>query len=816
MPLGCVISAFAESGAGNGQQNALISADAHRIEDGKASMNICLSCLSHINPYCQYETSNNQWTCSVCGYEDNIISDPAIFADNSANSPLISNVVEYVQRAADADDGAGGCAYVFVVDGHIPSAEVRSVLHTIRSIFEGEKSLIDSRNGVIGLIIFGKTVSIYQLGLRAGLASADVYPASSSLLDGSDTSILEERAYLAGVDSGLDALERCLDAHFDLASDETVTGTAPSSSSGGIGAPTSRREMLRQRREERLRREARSADVGGRGGSSKATVETDTGKRSRSSSARQMRRKRRSERKKNRCTGAAINMAINLISASSEEHELETGRILLFTNGCCNHGPGSVVAPIVASSTDENQHTANHSRAAALPASPSRKGSPRRQRRSAGDIIDPVAMAEASEFFQLLGKDAFETDCIGIDCFVGGSTNVGMPAYLALSGPSDGYCMTYETFSGEEAAANLRHVLERTHVSKAGSNHQRASIPNTNGEDGTRLHKLTGCILDIRCSPFISPHSVVGPGSVEYDDERTVIANEQGSYAHGAQRAAAIGLPTSGLPSKDMLSGTLTRLRLGRFDGLATHTLVMQVNDDIHPEDDHAVFQFVARFATPDGNHIVTRVFNHRLPVRDTHAFVEGLQGNVVSLVLGREAVYRATSGRGSTGEEEVAVLDRDRDDELANDARKDIDATIHLASAAYRLLGSRAGNDSDRSLSASSLDFAFPPELADGLRTLYSLRRGPLLGTGPQQSPDDRCVSRSLFMRLPLSDCLPTMSPTVWCCRANANKTAQGFSLEPVPAVTLALWHEVRCLYLLCMYCFLHDLWKAHVSPYS
>lgn len=803
MPLGCVVSAFSKSGAGNGQKNALISADAHHIEDDKVAMNICLSCLAHINPYCQYETSNGQWTCSVCGYEDNIISDPAIFADNSANSPLISNVVEYVQRAADADGGAGGCAYVFVVDGHLPSAEVRSVLHTIRSIFEGEKSLIGSRNAAIGLIIFGKTVSIYQLGLRAGLASADVYPASSSLLDGtsSDASISEERAYLAGVDSGLDALERCLDAHFDLASDDTVTGTAPSGSGGGMGATTSRREMLRQRREERLRREVRSADIGGRGGSSNATVETDTGKRSSSSSARQMRRKRRTEREKRRCTGAAINMAINLISASSEEHELETNRILLFTNGCCNHGPGSVVAPIVASSTDENQRTANQSRAAALPASPSRKGSPRRQRRSAGDIIDPVAMAEASEFFQLLGKDAFETNVIGIDCFIGGSTNIGMPVYLALSGPSDGYCMTYETFSSEEAAADLRHVLERTHVSKAGSIHRRDSIPYANGEDGARLNKLTGCILDIRCSPFISPHSVVGPGSVEYDDERTVIANEQGSYAHGAQRAAAIGLPTSGLPSKDMISGTLTRLRLGRFDALATHTLVMQINDDIQPEDEHAVFQFVARFATPDGNHIVTRIFNHRLPVRDTHAFVEGLQGVIVSIVLGREAVYRATSGRGSTGEEEVAVIDRDRDDELTNDARKDIDATIHLASATYRLLGSRAGKTSDRSSSASSLDFAFPPELADGLRALYSLRRGPLLGTGPQQSPDDRCISRSLFMRLPLSDCLPIMSPSVWCCGANTNSTARGFSLEPVPAVTLALWDEVRCLYLFCMY---------------
>ena len=237
---------------------------------------------------------------------------------------------------------------------------------------------------------------------------------------------------------------------------------------------------------------------------------------------------------------------------------------------------------------------------------------------------------------------------------------------------------------------------------------------------------------------------------------------------------------------------TLTRLRLGRFDRLATHTLMMQVNDDIRQEDQHATFQFVARFVTPDGNYLVTRVFTHRLPVADMHQFLAGQRSDVVAICLGREAVFRATAGRGSTGEEEATVVDRDRDEELSNDARKDIDATIHLASAAFRLLGSRSGSSTnERSLAASSLEFAFPPELVDALRGLYALRRGPLLGTGPQLSSDDRCVSRSLFMHLPMSDCLPMMSPLVWCCRTDAN-SPRGFTLESVPAVTLACWDEV------------------------
>ena len=795
LPFGCILSAFADVSGGdesNDMQNASLLKNANPIDGDRTTMNICLNCLAHLNPYCQYDASSgHRWTCSICGYEDNVVSDPAIFADNSVSSPLVSNIVEYVQRAAGADvgdavtSGGGGCSYVFVIDSHIPSAEVWSILRNIRNVFEEKENAANSQHeyDTIGLIIFGKTVSVYQLGLRAGLASADVYPASS-LVDNSD-GIYEGRSYLASLSSGgLDALDRCLDAHFDLTPDMDIDGT----SSTPALAPMSRREMLRQKREERVRREARAARTGKRSGSSAtASAAAGAGKHF---SARQARRKRRSEREKRRCTGAAVNFAISLISASSEE---VTGRILVLTNGCPNFGSGSVVSPIAPSPmNDDNQRNARYSsRVVAAPASPGRKGSPRRQRRSVGDIVVPAALAEASVYCELLGKDAFEAG-IGIDVFCSGSTALGMPAFLALVRPSDGFALTHETFASGEASANLRHVLGKTHISKAGKSQRTDGTPNTSG-DTTKLNKLDGCLLDIRCPPFLSPTNVVGPGVVEYDDERSVLANEQGSYAHGAQRAAANGLPTNNLPSKDTISMTLTRLRLGRFDRLATHTLMMQVNDDIRQDDQHATFQFIARFVTSDGNYLVTRVFTHRLPVADMHQFLAGQRSEVVAICLGREAVFRATAGRGSTGEEEVTVVDRDRDEELSNDARKDIDATIHLASAAFRLLGSRSGGSStnERSLAASSLDFAFPPELVDALRGLYALRRGPLLGTGPQLSSDDRCVSRSLFMHLPMSDCLPMISPLVWCCRTDAN-SPRCFTLESAPAVTLACWDEV------------------------
>jgi hypothetical protein len=91
----------------------------------------------------------------------------------------------------------------------------------------------------------------------------------------------------------------------------------------------------------------------------------------------------------------------------------------------------------------------------------------------------------------------------------------------------------------------------------------------------------------------------------------------------------------------------------------------------------------------------------------------------------------------------------------------------------------------------SSSLDFAFPPELAAALRKLFHLRRGPLLSVGPNQSTDDRAEIRSLFLRLPLEDCLNMMAPSVWSSGSVFNSSGR----EAVPAETLSLWDHVRSL---------------------
>ena len=92
-----------------------------------------------------------------------------------------------------------------------------------------------------------------------------------------------------------------------------------------------------------------------------------------------------------------------------------------------------------------------------------------------------------------------------------------------------------------------------------------------------------------------------------------------------------------------------------------------------------------------------------------------------------------------------------------------------------------------------SSMDFAFPPELSDALRRLYHLRRGPFLSPGPLLSMDDRAEMRSLFVRLPLEDCLSMMAPALWSSGPLDEALARnGPLMEDVPPETLALWENV------------------------
>ena len=99
-----------------------------------------------------------------------------------------------------------------------------------------------------------------------------------------------------------------------------------------------------------------------------------------------------------------------------------------------------------------------------------------------------------------------------------------------------------------------------------------------------------------------------------------------------------------------------------------------------------------------------------------------------------------------------------------------DLDATVHRISNAYRTLASSTEQQqSENNYQTSSQDFAFPHELSTSLHLLHHLRRGPLLNTA-LYNIEDRATSRSLYIRLPLQDCLMIMAPNLWSIRLYPN----------------------------------------------
>ena len=186
----------------------------------------------------------------------------------------------------------------------------------------------------------------------------------------------------------------------------------------------------------------------------------------------------------------------------------------------------------------------------------------------------------------------------------------------------------------------------------------------------------------------MTPTHVLGSGNVLYGETQRLLPNERSAFAMSASLAANVGLPTNNLPSEDALATTMTRIQLGRFDPLSTISAMLQVNEDIKPDDRHAFFQCIVRFVEADGKTIVTRVSTHRLPVAmSVHDFLDGMDEEAVPVLLGKEAVFRSIVGREEPEGIEAVAADADRLEHLAHEAQRDVDATVHMISGAFRLL---------------------------------------------------------------------------------------------------------------------------------
>ena len=835
---------------------------------------LCTTCLAYMNLYATLdETNPGIWHCALCGSKN--AASPHLLELHAQNNLLVSPLLEFRQAlrrnngvSSKAATAEAPLTLILVVDANLSNQEAHAIPQAVQQALSSTKRSIQ-----LGLVVFDQHISVYQLGL-SGMACADVFTIED---DGLTMEHLQTRDYLATLDdkessSAWDRLNLCVSAAFGVSQDHgasqptTTTGDhAMDLGTSSLNAPRSRLEILKQRKAERLRKQQQQRQESLVSSSSTVSESSSTSSVPTPAPVSPWIRARQTKRPSHhhhrdssssthayRATGEAIHTALNLTKATTlrrqpshkpspaeqgdEDNDTNapnnTCRILLFTNGCPNYGDASVV---------EQQPSSSHYSHADSDHSPSMDSS---VTLLGPDVVHPLKLARSIEFLDTLARSE---PSVALDVLCTGSSELGIAAYQALVDPSGGYVLPHESFVVVDAASslslsiehekgrldsaasattqplqhNLTFLLQHTYVS---------NVPSLAFDVGTGAAAEafdikdnspdslvpTGCIVDLRASPFLTATHLVGPGELLNNaDQKSsrrgrggthlVLPNERAAFAKGSSYAAQHhGIATHHLPSQDFVQSTLTRLTVGRVDPLSTYSIMFRTNDSFGqalPDTSrgYAVFQCIARFVDPTGNYLVTRVATHRLAIaKDVGEFLENMDEEVVPVVLAKEAVYRSMYGREMHEQDIVDAPSSVQLESLAFRAQDDLDATIARISGAYRLLGLEQGGSRGLDMTeaggvrapGSSFDFAFPPELSVALRRLYYLRRGPLLNPGPMRSLDDRAEIRSLFIRFPMEDCLCMMAPLLWRCEPSNDKdSSESAPLEEILPETLILW---------------------------
>ncbi|CAN0069684.1 unnamed protein product [Ectocarpus sp. 8 AP-2014] len=221
--------------------------------------------------------------------------------------------------------------------------------------------------------------------------------------------------------------------------------------------------------------------------------------------------------------------------------------------------------------------------------------------------------------------------------------------------------------------------------------------------DGDGLH---GCVIDVRASSGVQLLHVIGPA--ESTEDYDAVDKEAEAASNAAARTAEVAAPgpspSSGRMSPGMgnptnsvggngLGRTHHRLVTGRADPRTSLALYFGGppkpknktkkraaaaavgSGSRNEEDEHVVFQFVIRRSSPAGDGRITRVVTHRLPVTDDgHGFLQTVDPEALSVLIGKEAVLRATFGTESgTNQHEV------------EEARVAVDTVVQEVSSRFR-----------------------------------------------------------------------------------------------------------------------------------
>lgn len=196
----------------------------------------------------------------------------------------------------------------------------------------------------------------------------------------------------------------------------------------------------------------------------------------------------------------------------------------------------------------------------------------------------------------------------------------------------------------------------------------------------------------IFCSSFLKPTHLVGPVD-PLQNENRILNSERAAFARGSSLAAKNGIATNNLPSQDILESSLTRLKMGRFDPITTLSVILASNE-VPQRDSYAFIQCTVRYVDRRNKKFITKVLTNRLSIaKDAGEFLDAVNEEVVSVVIGKEAVHRSMFGRGNIEGDEIDSPDATQLEGLAYDAQRDLDATVQRISGAFRLLGLEQGS---------------------------------------------------------------------------------------------------------------------------
>jgi len=338
--------------------------------------------MAYRNPFVKaVDVMNGVWICNLCGnrnvspveeegggrchkrYLNEVLAKQQERNDNHDDDGFEMSEEVYVkllssrkkaQRGQSLASGApkNSTSYVFVVDANIATEEVMHIRNAIEDVL---KTLVEDASPEVedikvGLVVFQKSVSVYQVGLR-GIASADVICAGDDDDDNDNNDNNAANSEFQSFDGSSDSQPECNESRdsvnhrdlFQTSNSIYFTSIVDDSnaieeflhvltaSCGGdslvdshghrsVVKKLSRSEILR------LRREARKKDGGN--GAKFSNIEKAQVSRT-------------PARNEFRCTGKAMEVALDLAMSAG----CVSGRVILFNSGMVNVGPGSMVDP---------------------------------------------------------------------------------------------------------------------------------------------------------------------------------------------------------------------------------------------------------------------------------------------------------------------------------------------------------------------------------------------------------------------------------------------------------------------------------------